>query len=194
MRPIARRIFMRRAGSALVMSELRSGLENTPERIEIRHWPWALPQLNSRISDGLEATLQILHDTGRQEDEQLLFRYRLGLLLEEPSQNRHARKIGDTSHAVALRIDEDPADYHGFAIADSDLGIGFAAVDTWTSRIAPCANGVSCCANLHLNGLADFFRITRGNLRSHIQFQVRIHKSGLSPLEGGRLERDRFPL
>ena len=45
-------------------------------------------------------TLLAFHDTGRQENEQLLFRYGLGFLLEKPSQNRHAREIRDTRHAV----------------------------------------------------------------------------------------------
>ena len=146
------------------------------------------------INEELERSRLALHDIGRQEDEQFLFRYRLGLLLEEPSQNRHAREIGNARHGVALRIDKDPANHHGLAIADNDLGIGFSAVDTWTSRIASCTDGVSGCANLHHDLLTDFLGISRGNLRSHIQFQVRIHKGCLSPLEGGRLERDRFPL
>ena len=87
-----------------------------------------------------------------------------------------------------------PSDHHGLAITDHDLGRGFATVDTWTSRIASCTDCVSGCANLHHDLLTDFLGISRGNLRSHIQFQVRIHKGCLSPLEGGRLERDRFPL
>src|SRR4029077_3113568 len=134
------------------------------------------------------------HDIGRQEDEQLLFRHILGFLLEKPSQDRHSREIGDANDGIALRIDKDTADHHGLTIADIDLGIGFASIDTWTSRIASRADRVSRCANLQHDQLTGFFWISRGNLRSHIQFQVRIHKSRLSPLEGGRLERDRFAL
>src|SRR6266581_2965911 len=100
------------------------------------HQPRSLTTLELPIYEELEAKLLALHDTGRQEDEQFLFRYSLGLLFEEPSQNRHAREIGDTKHGVALRIDKDPADHHGLAIADHELGRGFATVDTWTRRIA----------------------------------------------------------
>ena len=146
------------------------------------------------INEELAGSLLALHDTGRQEDEQFLFRYILGFLLEEPSQNRHAREIRDARYVVSLGIDKDPADHHGLAIADNDLGIGFSTVDTWTSRIASCADCVSGCANLHHDLLTDFLGISRSNLRSDIQFQVRIHKGCLSPLEGGRLEWDRFPL
>ncbi len=92
------------------------------------------------LADFFSILLAGLDNRRRQEDEQLLFRYRLGLLLEEPSQNRHAREIGDTSYAVVLRIDKDPADHHGLAIADIDLGSGFFAVDAWTSRIASCTD------------------------------------------------------
>src|SRR5882762_2187694 len=176
------------------MSEIRGELESTTWRIEMTPQPRKLTVRELPLNEELEGSLLALHDSGRQEDEQLLFRYRLGLLLEEPSQNRHAREIGDASHAVVLRIDKDPADHHGLAIADHDLGSGFAAVNTWTSRIASCTDCVSGCANLHHDQLTGFLRISRGNLRSHIQLQVRIHKGRLSPLERGRLERDRFPL
>ena len=67
------------------MSEISSGLESTYWRIEMPHQLRRLTTLELPIDEELEGSLLALHDSGRQEDEQLLFRYRLGLLLEEPS-------------------------------------------------------------------------------------------------------------
>jgi len=96
--------------------------------------------LSLTLADFFSILLASLDNSGRQEDEQLLLCDSLGLLLEEPSQNRHAREIGDTGHVVALRIDKDSADYHGLAVADIDLGIGFFAIDAWASGIASCTD------------------------------------------------------
>ena len=84
-RPIVRRIFLRRRVSALSMSEISRELESTHWRIEMTHHPRRRTTRELTINEELEGSLLALHDTGRQEDEQFLFRYRLGLLLEEPS-------------------------------------------------------------------------------------------------------------
>ena len=63
------RIFMRRAVSPLIMSEIRSGLESTHWRIEMTHQPRRLTTLELLINEELEANLLALHDTGSQEDE-----------------------------------------------------------------------------------------------------------------------------
>jgi hypothetical protein len=70
-----RRIFMRRTVSILVISEIRSGLESTHWRIEMTHQPRRLTTLELLIHEELEGSLLALHDTGSQEDEELLFRY-----------------------------------------------------------------------------------------------------------------------
>ena len=67
------------------MSEIRSGLESTHWRVEMRYQPRRLTTLELLIHEELEGSLLALHDTGSQEYEQFLFRYGFSLLLEEPS-------------------------------------------------------------------------------------------------------------
>ncbi len=83
--PIVRRMFLRRRVSPLSMSEISRELKSTHWRIEITHQPRRLITRELTINEELEANFLALHDSGRQEDEQFLFRYGLGFLLEKPS-------------------------------------------------------------------------------------------------------------
>ena len=99
--------------------------------------------LNTAFPRGPQHTHLGLHNLGRQEDQELLLRHRFRLVLEQPSEDRDSRQIRHSLHVVVLRIDEDTADDHGFAVADDDLGVRFPAIDARTSRIASRTHGVA---------------------------------------------------
>src|SRR5262245_49159599 len=118
------------------------------------------PPRSMALAGFLSIRLDGLEESRGLAAEQLLILNGFALQLEEPYPIRPSGEIGDTKHLVVLCIDKDPTDHHGLPIADIDLSVGFAAIDTWTSRIAPCANGISGCTNLHHDQLTDFLGIS----------------------------------
>src|SRR5438132_1050040 len=127
--------FWRRIRSRFTTSGVKGRPAGTPSRMARRYFPWDSPpfKYRSMVNSGASA----LHDNvGGEEDQQLLLRDGLDLVLEEPAQHRNAGEIGDATHGIGLGIHEDSAEHDGFAIASHNLGGGFAFVDTGTGRIA----------------------------------------------------------
>ena len=96
-----------------------------------------------------------------EEDQEFLLGDILGLVLEQPSENRDSGQIRDTSNVVGLRVDEYAADDHRLPVSNQHLCGSLTSVDARTRRVASRADGVSSGPYFHEDLFTDFFWISR---------------------------------
>lgn len=123
-----------------------------------------------------------LHNGRRQEDQELLFRHGLRFVLEQPPENRDPGQVWHPLHVVGLGIDEHSADHHGLTVANIHLSGSLAPINARTRRIASRTHGIPSGPDSHHDELTGLLRISGGDLRRDIQFEIGIHKRGLSAL------------
>lgn len=129
-----------------------------------------------------EPTCLCFYDLRRQEDQELLFRHRLRLVLKQPPKNRDARQVWNPLHVVVLRVNKHAAYDHSFPISNIYLRCRFPPIDTRAGRVTSRTNRIPCGPDPHHDELAGFLRIPGRNLWRNIQFKIGIHEGGLSTL------------